>query len=137
LQAGKKRQPKRFAAVLLAMLWGGIMVCGFSPPVARAEIGWYNCRVNLSGPGADQTFINLTDLASPPAFADKWFLLPPARAREMLAVALTAINAGRCVLVQVDPASGRPEPVLLGLYLMTEAVDTLSGPARPARSEKP
>ncbi len=41
--------------------------------VAFADSGWFKCAVNLSGPGRNETFIQLTDLAEDPVFITKWF----------------------------------------------------------------
>ncbi len=101
------------AAVLgLVLLLAGVVSAGS----ARADVGWFDCAVNMTGPGETSTFVNLTDLAAEPAFTSKWFLLPPARAREMLAVLLTAINGNKKVVVVVDPESS-PYPVIRELYL--------------------
>ena len=88
----------------------GLLVVGFLFMVllgskAFAETAWFNCSVDLAGPGKEETFIMLTDQAEEPAFSGKWFILPADRAREMLAVALTAINGSKQVTVVVDPDS--------------------------------
>ena len=83
---------------------------------AFADSGWFTCSVDLSGPGKTETFIALTDQAEEPAFVGKWFLFPAERAREMLAVALSAINSDRKVVVVVDPDSGT-YPVVSDIYL--------------------
>ncbi len=77
---------------------------------------WFDCSVDLVGPGKTETFIALTDLAEEPAFVGKWFLLPVEQAREMLAVALTAINSNKKVVVVVDPDIGS-YPVVSEIYL--------------------
>lgn len=84
--------------------------------VAFADSGWFKCAVNLSGPGRNETFIQLTDLAEDPVFITKWFRFSLARSREMLAVALSAINSDRNVVVVVDPDS-EAYPVVSEIYL--------------------
>ena len=111
----KSGKTEKIAAGLVVLI---LALCTLCPSLARAEAEWFTCRVNLTGPGNERTFVNLTDLAEPPAFTDKWFLMPNVRAREMLAVALTAINGGRKVLIKVDLDRGTPEPILEGLYLV-------------------
>jgi hypothetical protein len=102
-----------YAAVLGVVL---LMVGSAFVQPAQAAVGWFDCSVNLVGPGNTQTLVNLTDLAAEPAFTSKWFLLVPARAKEMLAVLLTAINGNKQVVVVVDPESA-PYPVIRELYL--------------------
>ena len=109
---------RKLRVVWLLVVVLGFVLCGFFPSPVRAAGEWFTCRVNLTGPGNSRTYINLTDLAEEPAFVDEWFLMPNARAREMLAVALTAINGDRKVLIKVDLEKGIPEPVLEGLYLV-------------------
>jgi hypothetical protein len=70
---------------------------------ACAESSWFVCKVELAGPGNSFTFVTLTDMSETPAFTSKWFILPEKRAREMLAVALVAINSNKQVVVVVDP----------------------------------
>lgn len=84
--------------------------------VAFADSSWFKCAVNLSGPGRIETFIQLTDLAEDPVFVAKWFRFPVDRSREMLAVALSAINSDRNVMVVVDPES-EVYPVVSEIYL--------------------
>ena len=88
----------------------GLLAVGFLVMVllgasAFAETAWFNCSVDMAGPGKEETFIMLTDQAEEPAFSGKWFILSADRAREMLAVALTAINGSKPVTVVVDPDS--------------------------------
>jgi len=102
----------RIAVLGLTLLLAGAVSAGS----VRADVGWFDCAVNIAGPGDVNTFVNLTDLAAEPAFVSKWFLLPPARAKEMLAVLLTAINGDKKVIAVVDPESS-PYPVIRELYL--------------------
>ena len=99
------------AVLLLVVVLAGTM--------SFAASAWFDCSVDLAGPGKDETFIALTDLAEEPAFVSKWFRLPVERAREMLAVALTAINGNKNVVVVVDPDSGS-YPVVSEIYLKAQ-----------------
>ena len=81
-----------------------------------ADSGWFDCSVELAGSGRTETFISLTDLAEEPAFVGKWFLFPAERAREMLAIALSAINSDKKVVVVVDPDNGI-YPVVSDIFL--------------------
>lgn len=85
-------------------------------PVVFADSNWYNCSVELAGPGKTGTFVALTDQAETPAFVGKWFLFPPENLREMLAVVLTAINSDKKVVVVVDPESAT-YPVIEYIFL--------------------
>ena len=68
-----------FRGCLLGALF---LLIGLAETTAFADSAWFNCSVNLVGPGKTETFISLTDLAEDPAFVDKWFLFPADRARE-------------------------------------------------------
>ena len=97
-----------FRKVCRLSLIGGLLGVGLlivMGSTAFAESAWFTCSVDLAGPGKIETFVSLTDQAQEPAFVSKWFLFPPDRAREMLAVALTAINSDKKVVVVVDPDS--------------------------------
>ena len=84
------------AGLLLLLLQGQV--------VAGAE--WFTCKVEVAGPAENYSFVTLTDQAETPAFVSKWFILPPDKSREMLAVALMAISTGKRVVVVVDPEAG-------------------------------
>lgn len=82
-------------ALLFGMSWTS---------TARAEKIWTVCEVTIAGlaaPGAVN--LRLTDLGTPQAFVDKWFLGVSPIANEMLAVALTAIALGNPTKCRVDP----------------------------------
>ena len=100
-----------FGVVLLAVI--------LMEAAAFADSAWFDCSVDLVGPGKTETLIALTDLAEEPAFVSKWFLFPAGRAREMLAVALSAINSDKKVLVVVDPDSGT-YPVISEIFLQAQ-----------------
>ena len=71
---------------------------------ASAEYQRYICTVTKAGPaGESDTWLELTDTSSPPAFEVKGFLCPEERAKEMLAVALTAMSNNLKVEVIIDP----------------------------------
>ncbi len=84
------------AAVMLA-------ICT-NPLQADAAQDWYTCTVLKVGPVSEgtTTYIQLTDTASPPAFVEKYFRFVGERAKEMLAVALTAVSSGLKVLIRAD-----------------------------------
>lgn len=84
------------AGLLLLLLQGQVL--------ATSE--WFTCKVELAGPASNYSFVILTDQAEPPAFVSKWFILRPDKSREMLAVALMAINSGKQIVVVVDPEDG-------------------------------
>ncbi|OIP90873.1 MAG: hypothetical protein AUK24_03740 [Syntrophaceae bacterium CG2_30_49_12] len=85
---------------------------------ASAQQRWFICSVNYAGPGGPSTYIMLTDADSPPAFTGKWFLAPDDRAKEMLAVALTAMTNGMKVAIFAD-AEGT-YPYLYSFYLLQQ-----------------
>lgn len=80
-----------------------IAVCT-SPLRADAAQDWYTCTVLKVGPAGagTTTYIQLTDTGSPPAFVEKYFRFVGERAKEMLAVALTAVSSGLKVLIRAD-----------------------------------
>ena len=96
-----------------------LLVIVLTGTASFAASAWFDCSVDLVGPGKTETFIALTDLAEEPVFVGKWFLLPVEQAREMLAVALTAINSNKKVVVVVDPDSGS-YPAISELYLRAQ-----------------
>ncbi|HDS16705.1 MAG TPA: hypothetical protein ENN66_08910 [Proteobacteria bacterium] len=100
----------------LLVLWGMFFLLFLRPLPVLAESSWFTCTVDLAGPGPNETFVALTDLAAEPAFVGKWFLLPQERAKMMLAVALAAINGGRQVVVVVDPDANL-YPQITDIYL--------------------
>lgn len=111
-----------FGKVFCSQLIGsvlGVALLLVMGATAFAESAWFTCSVDLAGPGKVETFVALTDQAAEPAFVSKWFLLPPDRAREMLAVALTAINSGKKVVVVVDPESAT-YPEVSDIYLRAQ-----------------
>lgn len=97
-------------------LGAGLLVMVLLGSTTFAETGWFTCSVDLAGPGKIETFISLTDQADEPAFVGKWFLFPIDRSQEMLAVALTAINSDKQVVVVVDPDIAT-YPVVTDIYL--------------------
>ncbi|MCD6533359.1 MAG: hypothetical protein J7L25_04715 [Deltaproteobacteria bacterium] len=102
-------------------IWGcclgvALLMIFLVSPVVFADSNWYICSVDLAGPGKSGTFVQLTDQAETPVFVDKWFTFPPESLREMLAVALTAINADKKVAVAVDLDSAT-YPVIEFFYL--------------------
>ena len=105
----------RFMGCLLGIVFFVVILL---ESAAFANIGWYNCSVAMAGPGdGGNTVVLLTHLDKNPDFeANKCFLFPADRAREMLAVALSAINSNKMVVVIVDIESGT-YPVVSGILL--------------------
>ncbi len=97
----------------------GFLLMVLPGSAAFAETAWFTCSVDMAGPGKVETFISLTDQAADPVFVGKWFLFPADRSREMLAVALTAINGDKQVVVVVDPESA-PYPEITDIYLKAQ-----------------
>lgn len=90
------------AKILGCCLAVALFVTFLVKPVVFADSSWYICSVDLAGPGKTGTFVKLTDQSETPVFVEKWFTFPPESLREMLAVALTAINADKKVVISVD-----------------------------------
>jgi hypothetical protein len=86
---------------LIAVIAFGIM-CVLTMN-AGAQSAWYTCSVVSVGPTAWGTYICLTDTSSSPAFTNRWFQFPPNHAKEMLAVALTAMSNSMNVTIYSDP----------------------------------
>ena len=112
---------ERRGRVKIMAYWLGVvfLMTFLVKPVVFADSYWYTCSVDLAGPGKVETFVALTDQAETPAFVSKWFLFPPERFREMLAVALTAINSDKKVVIVVDPESGT-YPVISDIFLQAK-----------------
>lgn len=74
---------------------------------ASAAAQWYTCRVEMAGPGWGTIYIQLSDNSA--AFTKRWFSVPANAAKEILAVALTAMNGGMPVMINADLSlSGYP-----------------------------
>jgi len=99
--------------IIVSLMVGMLMIQG----TAFAETSWFTCKVELAGPGKSYTFIAVTDQSETPAFTSKWFILPADRSREMLAVALVAINTNKQVVVVVDRDAGS-YPEISDIYLL-------------------
>jgi hypothetical protein len=83
-----------------------------------AASGWYICTVNEAGPaGTKFTNIRLTDTADTPAFTNLLFRAELTRAKEQLAVALTAMASNLKVKVYTDPALSVSERILMMMYI--------------------
>jgi hypothetical protein len=81
---------------------------------SNAAQQWYTCNVNMTGPGGDSVFVQLT---SSPAFTNKWFLVPTSNAKEILATALTAISNEKQVYVCAD-LSQSGYPTIFAFYII-------------------
>ena len=87
-----------------------VFLIGAAALTAEALPSWYNCTVGAAGPGDGASYVRLSHAGIPPAFEQKWFLLPAERAKEMLAVALTAMTNDSRVSILVDlEEAGIPE----------------------------
>ena len=104
---------KRIALTVLLVLAAG----WFAADESGAAQQWYTCRVQQAGPGGALTLVKLTDTASSPAFTGKWFLAPADRAKEILAVALTAMSNGMTVRVSTDIGVPDEYPSIYSFYL--------------------
>lgn len=104
---------KRFALTVLLILAAG----WFAADESIAAQQWFTCRVQLAGPGGAATLVKLTDTSSTPAFTSKWFLAPADRAKEILAVALTAMSNGMTVRVSIDLSVPDEYPPIYAFYL--------------------
>ena len=94
-------------SILLALaVTLGILVFTAPPGMAAGD---FVCSVVQVGPsGATNTRFMLSDTAATPTFTDKWCQPDnPTRAKEMLAVALTAMSSGMNVWVYItnNPAA--------------------------------
>ena len=82
-------------ALLFGMSWTS---------TARATRIWTECEVTIAGMAdTDAVNLRLTDLRTPQAFANEWFLGVSPIAKEMLAVALTAMALGSPTKCRVEP----------------------------------
>ena len=90
---------KRAIAVMVILV--GLL--GVFASGASAAEAWYWCKVNNTGSGFGNYYVNLADQAAAPAFAAKWYILNPTQYKEFLAIALTAITSDMVVMVYVDP----------------------------------
>jgi hypothetical protein len=61
---------------------------------------WLTCKVEVTGTAFGNTYVNLTHTTS--TFTKKWFLVPTSSAKEVLAVALTAMSSGLPVIICAD-----------------------------------
>lgn len=77
-----------------------VVVCLLTIRVSAAE--WITCSVCMAGPSGEYTYICLSDTASSPAFTKKWFVAPADRAKEMTAIALTAMTNNMKVIIKAD-----------------------------------
>ena len=106
---------KNIAVIVIVFV--GVMFLLSIP--ASAEQAWYECTINMAGPGSSSTYIILTDTAAAPEFTNKWFVATADRAKEMLVVALTAISNDLMVKVRIDLDDG-DVPSIRTLFLMDE-----------------
>ena len=101
---------KKISLLLMVVMLAGV----YFTTDASAAAQWFTCTVEMAGPSGGKILIRLTDSSS--AFTNKWFTAPAESGKEMLAVALTAMNSGMRVRVSADLSlSGYPP--LGGFYL--------------------
>jgi hypothetical protein len=75
------------------------------PNLAQAAGGWVNANVLSVGVGGSFTYIQLSDIAVPPAFPAGTYYsadVTGTRSKEMLATALTAISLAKTCLCWLD-----------------------------------
>jgi hypothetical protein len=101
---------RRFLLLVMVVMVAGVL---FTTDASAAQ-QWYTCRVEMAGPGWGAIYIQLSDNSA--AFTSKWFSVPAGTAKEMLAVALTAMNSGMKVIVNAD-LSLSGYPLIYALYL--------------------
>lgn len=100
---------KAMRILALVLVVTGILALG----AHEAQADWLTCTVVQVGCGYNQTYLNLTDAGG--AFSGRWFIADPGSYKEILATALTAVSAGKTVLVNV---SGLAEyNVVVAIYM--------------------
>jgi hypothetical protein len=87
---------RRFLLLVMVVMLAGVL---FTTDASAAQ-QWYTCRVEMAGPGWGAIYIQLSDNSA--AFTKKWFSVPADTKKEILAVALTAMNSGMKVLINTD-----------------------------------
>jgi hypothetical protein len=105
---------KMMFAVVLSMLILGSL----STSTVYAAKAWYTCTVVLVGGDGANVSVNLTDDGG--AFSGKSFFFLTADAtcaNRYLATALTALSAGKKIMVYVDPLDG-VYPSISGMYII-------------------
>ena len=102
---------------VLTVLAFSLLLVGWSPPVQAAP-EWFQAKVLKTGvTGGDSVLVRLTDLAATPTFTNKWFFVSDLVAKEMLAIALTAIATDMAVQVNTDPFE-QSQPEIRVMYLL-------------------
>jgi hypothetical protein len=84
--------------------------------ISTAFAAWYTCTITKVGANASAYVVFLTDTAATPKFTNRWFVLEPARAKELLAIALTAHANGK--KLQVALGSVAAGSTVVGAYVM-------------------
>jgi hypothetical protein len=107
----------KFKSIFLALLIvGGVFF--LMAGNASAAAAWYDCSVDMVGPAWGTMYVILDDLNG--AFTDKWYVLDPAQANQMMAAVLTQMSGGTgTIKVYVDPEGG-DYPVIYALYFSPE-----------------
>ena len=89
-------------------------------PAAHAGQQWYVCSIVKVGQSGGRDYVQLTHVPNEgaAAFTARYFKLPAEKAREMLAVALSAVTGGFKVEVYVDGQIEYSD--LYAMYLLAE-----------------
>jgi hypothetical protein len=66
---------------------------------------WFVCSIDSVGPASGTYYIWLTDTADTPVFTDRYFVLDANQAKQLLAVALTALATSKDVQVYLGSAT--------------------------------
>lgn len=101
---------KKIALMVMVVM---LAVAVFTTDSNAAE-AWYNCRVLAIGPSGGVVYIQLTDLSG--SFTGKFFTFPAEKGKEMLAVALTAMNNNWAVSIYANALVTNAPVVSLLLY---------------------
>jgi hypothetical protein len=100
---------KAMRILALVLVVTGMLALG----AQEAQAQWLTCTVVQVGCGYNNTYLNLTDSGG--AFSNRWFIADPSSYKEVLATALTAVSAGKTVLVNL---SGESEySLIVSIYM--------------------
>jgi len=85
-----------------------------------ANAAWYTCTIDMIGSTTSTPIpiIRLTDTDANPGFKNIWFLMRGDQSKQMLATALTAVNSGKEVTVQVTGIENYSD--LISIYLRND-----------------
>jgi len=108
----------RLTYLISVMLFS--LILSFIAPAAHAGQQWYVCSIVKVGQSGGRDYVQLTHVPNEgaAAFTARYFKLPAEKAREMLAVALSAVTGGFKVEVYVDGQIEYSD--LYAMYLLAE-----------------